>query len=357
MKKHVPSLLVIAIGILIAAGIMPGCDELVTREVTILDTLPNINNTFRDSFCVEYCHSDSIYIPQLAKLQWLNSRHSSRDLLVRDDNFGQHPLSCGMQCHTREGFVRSLTDSGGSAEYGFALDCYGCHQPHTTWDFSLRDTSILNLKGDIFAYGRANICARCHQSLADPAEMIADTTTTSQEWAANLLHGSAAADIFIGGGGYEYAGKIYENSHKDIVIGGCITCHQEVAVGITRGGHSYNIREDSLLLLTSCNTTACHNNDMNAANVDSYQNDSLPDALALLAGQLIGLGLISPIGNITLDTTIDNPKIAGALYNYFYAIQDRSQGLHNWKYVSQLLSTSIEYLNDSVLTGGGPPAL
>lgn len=349
MRSLISLIIISLIAGIAILGILPGCDELVTKENYIYDTTTNI---IWDSNCVAICHSDINNSKDIAIRQWENSAHSSRGL-VDAALLGENTLTCGPQCHTREGFVQLLTGSSPGTNYSTEIGCFACHAPHTTWNWSLRDTSALTLNGsDDFAYHEANICARCHQSLADStAEMVHDSVTIDTSWAIWALHGSFQAEMLGGFGGYEYPGVTYVHSqHRTQTDKGCVTCHQDSARGFTLGGHSLNLRNESDMLVEACNRTGCHiGAPFDAAAIEALQS-ILAAKLDSLKSKLIEDSLLDEAtGEPMIGIEIADAETAGALYNYFFVLNDKSLGMHNWAYDTLLIRNSLDHLYGDTL--------
>jgi len=54
-------------------------------------------------------------------------------------------------------------------------------------------------------------------------------------------------------------------------------------------------------------------------------------------------GLLNSSGSV-ISQKLDDPNKAGAVYNYFFIEDDRSHGVHNFKYATDLLQSAIEYM-------------
>jgi hypothetical protein len=361
MERILPLGIIILFAIIISIGIFPGCDKLVTQETYFYDTIHDstiiiydsiIDTTiiYMDSSCVK-CHSDNDNFMETAKQQWRNSDHSSRRLTDTTVS-GYRTLICGPQCHTRDGFIAAVKSDTQMSVFPLEIGCYACHEPHSRRDFTVRDSSALTLvNGDIFDFNKSNLCARCHQSVAKKSDYVADSIVVKNDWLARIAnHTSLEADILIGSGGYEFdTTDIVASSHAG-VTGGCLDCHQTPSVGIVLGGHTCRIKnETGDLYQQACNRTGCHGSgtlaELTGAYIEELQN-SRTDSLALLRQKLEDLSLVYPGTEIPrLNQTIPLADEAGALYNYFYLRNDKSRGMHNWKYDSLLIRRTLDYLD------------
>ncbi|MEW5922492.1 MAG: hypothetical protein AB1746_00740 [Candidatus Zixiibacteriota bacterium] len=338
-------------------GILPGCDELITNEIK--DSVA-ITVIVRDSSCVEYCHSDNNFEVLAAMRQWEHSGHSDT-MFYSDTLYGQTALYCGPECHTMDGFVSALNDDLDTSGYPFELWCYTCHQPHTaqadsTWDFSLRTTADVTLEsGDVFSYGangRSNICAECHRLGYNVANQVTIGMLVDDNWLRKIQHAAKEADMIMGAGGYEYSGYTYGSNDHENVIQGCLGCHQDYDEGFALGGHSLNIRDgNGNALVEGCNIAGCHAGDeYSDSRIASEQSSYFLFQLPALRSKLIAAGLLD--ANTLLPpagySVILNADSAGALYNYFYLTGDRSLGMHNLQYATDLLMSSIGFLDGTL---------
>jgi hypothetical protein len=344
MKKIIPFILLVLFALLSILALLPGCDELVTRENYYYDTV-----TIYDSSCVAACHSDVNDEMIIAQRQWAKSGHASGSLLDTMVG-GQHSSTCGPECHTRQGFVQSLSEDPDTVVYSLEISCFACHAPHSGWDFDLRTTSQVTLaNGETYNRGISNICARCHQAATRIAEEIPDPFTSVNVTIYWGPHGSQQADMLEGTGGYEYAGGLYINStHGNSNNANCFKCHQAISVGYTLGGHSMNVSYHGEENVASCNLNGCHTTDnaliedfSSYANNDNLQN--YQDSITILYDTLVSRGLLPLVEADTI--TISDAGEAGAVYNYRFLTREKSNGNHNTSYALSLLRESLNYLN------------
>jgi hypothetical protein len=337
----------------------PGCDELVTNEFSYHDSV-----SLSDSTCVIYCHSDSNSVLEIAKNRWANSGHADNS---RMDTtlMGVSSIVCGPKCHTREGFI---TQSVNLTNYPTGLGCYSCHAPHDYWpDIYLRmDTVRYNdavtlADGNIYDNGNSNLCVYCHQSLIEKDDLISDSLTISSlvydKWDTLALHGMSETELLLGFGGYEFdsingeavAWNTVLHSHRTADGQKCITCHKEYNKRYDLGGHSFNIVSGSEALVETCNRTGCHAaSPLTFASIQGSQQ-FIEDRLYDLKSELSKAGILDFNMNLP-DSNIFIPdsNTVGALFNYFYILNDKSRGMHNFVYDSLLLRTSIDHLRDDI---------
>jgi len=319
--------------IAVVASLFAACERNVTT----------INETYTASACFD-CHSDQNTVIVAAEGQWRYSRHASG--ITTEFNFS----SC-VYCHTSEGFVANAegTELPPSVyTMPTMIHCFTCHAPHTNTNLSLRVTDTQTLAdGVTFDMSAGNICAVCHQARRDVNTYVEQPTDLSQRWGP---HHSPQTDMFWGSNGYEYAGYTYRQTrHRDIVDEGCLDCHFTPVNSYMISGHSFNM-EFVVDGDTLRNTVACENchGELGDFNYNDVQND-VHTLIADLEALLITAGLIDDTGH-PLEVTTSQDS-AGAVWNYLITEEDRSVGVHNAKYIKDLLDSAIQFIE----TGPAPP--
>lgn len=214
-------------------------------------------------------------------------------------------------------------------------------------------------------YRAGNACIWCHKSRKDVTNYIAPTNNSinSVHWGPHI---GPQADIFTGEGGYEYGGKSYGNSSHQGLEKGCVSCHMpSIDSNQGVGDHSFYPQ------LKACTLDGCHQKDATSFDMIGGQSTTrvqireLRTALndkgwltrsgsapyePLTAGELddIDFALDEPnptVGGLTADE-------AGALYNYLLIARGSADGIHNPRYVRQLIYDSVESV-----TGSGPTSM
>lgn len=307
------------------------------------------------------CHNDADFglIVMAIKGEYDNSIHGIGEASSKNRNANSFYSSCE-KCHTSEGFIAEVTGVPATGEHFSAIGCFTCHEPHTGGTFGVRITSAATLaNGVTFDRGKANLCATCHQSRRDVTVYVVDSVKLSSHWGP---HHSNQADMLIGANAYEYAGYTYTMSPHSIVAGdGCIDCHMSAPMHESVGGHSWNMRNEDQGYenRTGCNISTCHNGAITSLDrladgdfdwdgtVEGIQTEihGLLDSLKL---ELMAAGVadtsdagdIAPINNLIVPAA----DTAGALYNFLFVEEDRSNGVHNTDYAVGLLQSSINYL-------------
>jgi hypothetical protein len=207
-------------------------------------------------------------------------------------------------------------------------------------------------------FGAGSTCMWCHRSRVDVTNYLTDTgnVITSEHWGP---HEGPQADIFTGTGGYQYANETYgEATHEQKLS--CIDCHM-VSVADNSGvaDHSFAPR------LSAC--VGCHAGatsfDVNGfesqvksalTQIETFLNDAglltraaaapyTPLTVAQLGDGLWATDQPTPKG--TLGGALLNRDQAGALYNYILIARGGAYGVHNPKYVGELLADSYTALS------------
>jgi hypothetical protein len=202
-------------------------------------------------------------------------------------------------------------------------------------------------------YGPGDTCMWCHRSRVDITNYVAPTGNkiTSVHWGP---HEGPQADVFTGAGGYHYANHSYgESTHQQKLS--CTDCHMmDVAENGNVPDHSFNPR---IAACTSCHVGAT-TYDINGfesqvqsamTQIETYLNGQglltraqTAPYLPLDASQL-GDGnwdLDQPVPGGTLEGGLLTQDQAGALYNYILVARGGAYGVHNPRYVAQLLFDS-----------------
>ena len=323
-----------------------GCERKVTGTVQTGDVVSDKCFT---------CHNGTMDAMQG---EWANSIHASGasvDYTSRDGS------DCS-KCHNQDGFIDWITtgvlaDSYGNAK---AIGCFACHDPHETGNFSLRSMAAVTLAdGTTFDFEEGNLCANCHQARRVGSSVGANTNVSSSHWGP---HHGPQGDLLAGAGGYEgFTGYSKESSiGHQMLDGSCTYCHMSYANthdGYNVGGHSFNMEFDGYNVSLVCRD--CHGEIGSRGSpytviTDSvdYDGDTviegfqvevegLMDSLAVL---LKAEGVLSSGGSPVVQVIADG-DLAGALFNYLMVEEDRSEGVHNPKYIISLLEASIAYVS------------
>jgi hypothetical protein len=202
-------------------------------------------------------------------------------------------------------------------------------------------------------FGPGDTCMWCHRSRVDITNTLTPTgnNITSVYWGP---HEGPQADLFTGVGGYHFSGQLYgESTHEQKLS--CVDCHMvNMADNDNVPDHSFN---PSLTACLGCHATAT------SFNVNGFQSQ-IQSALTQIETMLNTAGLMTrattapylpltaaqlgdgnwsqdlPVPGGTIDSTLLSQDQAGALYNYIVVARGGASGVHNPKYIAQLLYDS-----------------
>lgn len=306
-------------------------------------TVTTVEETVQPATCFN-CHSDQNTALVAAEQQYAFSVHASGTHVALD----RDPCS---GCHTSEGFI-SRIETGvipTGIENPTAIHCFTCHAPHTTGDLSRRLEDPYPLaNGVVFDHHDGNMCTACHQSRRDVNTYVATASgrvNLSFRWGP---HHGPQTDMLTGTNGYEYPGFAYEQTnHKLAAEDGCLDCHMKATENLRVGGHSFNMAYDDGVeqLLNTGACFACHG-DLDDFDFQGVQTE-IDTLVANLRASLVTAGLISGASGLPSSTSTSSDS-AGAVWNYLLAIEDRSRGVHNRKYIRSLLTSAQQYLDGTL---------
>lgn len=292
------------------------------------------------------CHGEDGYL-LAAKGEWENSVHASGnnvDYTNRGDGY-----DC-TKCHSHQGFLEFLATGILSAPYDqvSSIHCFTCHSPHVRGNLTLRTAAPVALKnGDNFDHGNGNLCANCHQSRQNVETYVIADVELSSHWGP---HHGPQADLLNGSNAYVFTGESYGNTDHGSKGDneGCVRCHMgdpPTHIGYRIGGHSFNMEdeEDGSTLVGVCADEACHGEAATSFDYANIQTD-VEYLLSSLRTLLFNEGIITDEGEPVEDLIVADINIAGALWNYLIAHEDRSHGVHNPDYIKDMLEASILYM-------------
>ncbi len=312
-------------------------------------TVTTVEETVEPASCFN-CHSDQNTAIVAAEQQYAFSVHASGTHVTEPND----PCS---GCHTSEGFISRIET--GIIPTGLtnptAIHCFTCHAPHTNGDLSRRLEDPYQLAhGVVFDYQDGNMCTACHQSRRD-----VNTYVTTPSGRVNLNnrwgpHHGPQTDMLTGTNGYEYPGFTYEQTnHKLDTEDGCLDCHMKVTENLRVGGHSFNMAFDDgteeLINTGAC--ADCHG-DMDDFDYQGVQTE-IDTLVVNLRTELVNAGLVNATTGLPLSVTNVASDSAGAVWNYMLAIEDRSRGVHNRRYLRGLLTSATEYMQGTLLVPAG----
>lgn len=358
MKRTMYLTALLAVVLLLAVG----CERKVTNEIV------QDNSGFSGADECMKCHNDADGVLQQAEGEWANSVHASGTSVDYTNRGGGSDC---VKCHDHQGFVEWITTDTINPPYSnvSAIHCFTCHAPHENGDFSLRASGPYTLANAVvFDHGNANLCANCHHNRTDVrAEVVANKATTNRFGP----HHGPQADLLHGTGGYQHAGYSYTTStHATAITDACVGCHMgnvQEHDGYTIGGHSFNMvdEETGYTMVKVC--TPCHAKATASFNfiadtshaVSDYDGDGTVEGYQVeFEGMMSTLGALLYSKSVMSRTisgtdttytpksmTVADQGTVGAIWNYMMLEEDRSEGIHNFKYAKDLIKNSIAYIN------------
>jgi len=316
-----------------AAAMLYACDRTVTYEEQVVQASTCFN-----------CHSDQDTKLVAAEQQYAFSVHASGTAVSEPND----PCS---GCHTSEGFVQRIQTGTipATVDNPTAINCFTCHAPHTNGDMTRRVESPMPMANGVsFDLNDGNLCTACHQSRRNVNTYVTTTSgrvTLTSRWGP---HHGPQSDMLIGTNGYEYPTYTYEQTnHKSATNDGCLDCHMKHAENLRVGGHAFNMTYDdgTEVMVNTAACADCHG-DLDDFDLDGYQTQT--DSLVTdLRTRLVAAGHVTGSTGLPRAVTTSSDS-AGAVWNYLLAMEDRSQGVHNRKYIQGLLKSGIAYLQGTL---------
>ena len=308
------------------------------------------------------CHGDNGTLQenvQAFKVEWMQSVHAS------DNTLNRNGIPCA-GCHISQGFIARLAGGWDAVEAvpdPSPIHCFTCHAPHTNFNFDLRTAGPVSLlMGGTFNLGHGNLCANCHQARVPdpPINPSGATAIGSTHWGphdapeANCLSGLDAyifnADSTVtldtvSSDGYNGDGNSAHTAAVDTI--GCPICHMATPFSDLAGGHQMSITYLSSgvtkYLVTGCNQANCHSGFTNFSYLG--RQDSITALLNSLLAVMVAQGIMSSNGSPVVGSR--TPYQAAAIYNWTLVDADRSLGVHNYKYIRDMLEASIAAVGGS----------
>jgi len=299
------------------------------------------------------CHNFSDTI--VAKIfQYDASQHATGSTTFENRN------TCA-PCHTSQGFQEVVATGADTTLVAVndaaPINCRTCHNIHATYtsaDWALKTTAPYKLKIDPTITmdftadgGSANLCGRCHQPRKTSPWVTNPTGNdslkiTSSRWGPH--HGPqstvlGAVGAFAFGTPYTWG-----NVHKTQTA--CMMCHGAKAAGNLTGGHTLWIaNEEEGDNLNGCNVTDCHGGAMTSAVMVAKQEEVLAK-LTTLKDKLVAKGVLNATTGLVI-TGKHTQKQMAVVWNYNLIEADRSEGMHNFAYVNDVLDKSIIAIDET----------
>jgi len=296
------------------------------------------------------CHNNDAVI-ETKQAQWSNSLHATGENAAYCDRDG-----C-LQCHTSQGFLEAVATGSTTGltipSDPMQINCYTCHQIHTTFttdDWTLTkpgaETLILKYAGASVVYdnGNSNQCVACHQAReVSPAPVLDGPDFEITNTRIGVHHGPQST-FLLGKIPFELPGTAYPTTNAHFGDNGCITCHMATPYGYMAGGHQFGMTYSQHGGPEMLNTTGCLTCHDAVPDYETLQT-TVSAKLAELQAQLTAAGIYDPDSELAIKGTF-NANAVLAYLNYDAVLQDKSEGVHNPAYINALLDNSITAMTD-----------
>ncbi len=274
-------------------------------------------------------------------------------------------------CHSHEGFLEKLqTGSTVTQAYNDAapINCRTCHTIHATYtpaDWALRDvtpvhpyidtTSSIDLTVQLAGGtdGTSNLCGKCHQArktspwVTNP-KGTDSLSVTSNRWGPH--HGPQFL-MLAGKGAFEMGSSAFRSTnHKGNAT--CRNCHMGPAQGNMVGGHTWTMSSsstgDNVAVCKPCHSAIGTTFDYNGA--QTTINTKYKTLMTLLGNKNIIDTVASSSTYLLLKgVSASKPKKftqiqLAVIWNFNMVAADRSMGIHNFAYFSDMLDAGIAYM-------------
>jgi hypothetical protein len=356
MKKLIYFLSISALAVFALVVLFPACEGPAGP-----DGKNGLDGKDANSFCIK-CHNADKFAS--VEAQFATSKHGEGETWAGDGN----RQSCA-RCHSYQGYVETeLTGRDTVAvvpKIPVPLQCDACHDFHGTLDstdfpnYALGHTEPVSLLYNNhattmnFEKTTSNACAYCHQARPQGTDFPIPTTgdktfkVTSSRWGP---HHGPQSHMLNGTDGWEYAGPAAYDQSNHKGQASCATCHMAEGEGTENGGHTWRIANEdgSKVNLTACKK--CHTG-ITSTDLNGRQTE-IVGLLAQLKAKLVDMKLLNGETDLALPYNKEPGKMsewstkeAGAFFNYKMIEEDRSEGVHNYKYIKALLVNSLAALN------------
>ena len=319
-----------------------------------------IEVTFDYKVCA-YCHDDGSH--HIFPEQFAVSNHATLPNTSSENGAGRE--AC-VRCHTGNGFVQfannvSTTDPNFDNTASI-ISCQACHNPHdatNTFQLRLATASIVAPNGKTTAVknaGLGTICFNCHQSRTEANAGVAATPSSRFG-----PHHGPQGDILESNNMLTLAGVALKSSnHIGATVDACVKCHMNSvpnnAQGVQlMGGHSFEMSSPTGVdNMQAC--AQCHGDTFGTSfdQVRFYYN-----GVGDLDGDGVANGLQTEVKGMIAKIIAALPQKNGALsgpdatwsknqlsayWNAITAQEDKSNGIHNPKYIVSALLGSYKLL-------------
>lgn len=230
--------------------------------------------------------------------------------------------------------------------------CDTCHvgYGHQTMTAGKAETLIGAVEG-----GKGTMCISCHNGRGKTPDL------------SSAPHHSVQADMTLGKNGAEIEGASYGNSGHTNLPDSCLSCHMAADENGTQD-HTFKMNENNIdQACNKCHQFETFNTEAKADYDGNGQKEGVQtevDGLLKLVNdeileKLDGGKFVSSHGSVEIQdkdgNVVETPpeeNVYNAAWNYFFVDYDGSKGIHNPKYVVQLLQQSYKGLTGNDVPNG-----
>jgi hypothetical protein len=330
--------------------------------------------SLRTEVC-DVCHDP---LRQFRAAQWVASAHDDVGFAVPSLSPSGGELC--WRCHLGQGLIDYVD---GKAVVGGGLQrvtCAVCHDPHdATHEHQLRvfDAVILPGGRQVTDVGPSALCMMCHNGGVSSEQVYGDEPI--------LPHGSTAAEMMAGAGGYDYGQNIEDSAHL-VVIPGCVGCHMAPTLGMDDRGTPDDVGDDVPLRghsrvgehtfrmawnggtpddltddvenVAVCRDCHAELSTFNRTAKGDYDGDGDTEGiqeevwglLELVRAEILAQG-VQWQGETPVWSTVTTEAQRGAIYNLSFVLCDGSLGVHNAGRAVRLLQLAYRHLTGQDVPG------
>lgn len=341
MDRHHPRYMMLAlVGVIAVAPLLvAGCTRTSQTPSTATTTTPSTTAT---------------KAPDISGIvgDWVGSKHSGVITFAAEEAF------C-TQCHDGGAFANKIKDPKQlKRDFPVATDCRVCHTGQGREIRKAGQVSLLSTSGPVTG-GQGAVCMSCHTNLSPPK---------SNDTSRGAPHNSPVADVLLAFGGIRSSGGTYGSTVRHATQpDACVTCHmQDNAQGVPT--HTFKV--ESVGVCTKCHP-GITGPDLKAkadfdgnGTVEGLQEEVqglVKNLRSALASETKGGSVEDSKGNIvfaskgtTMTGSAFSDKAYNAGYNVILVEKDKSWGVHNPRFVVDLLQQSYKDLAGKEIPGAAP---
>ncbi|MCX6258374.1 MAG: hypothetical protein NTW49_10835 [Bacteroidia bacterium] len=319
------------------------------------------NGTDANSWCV-MCHTTANM--DAVQAEYVTSKHGIAATVAEGNR-----NTCAA-CHSNEGFNEVWRTGWDTTAVNNAIatpiGCPTCHGGvhlnfDTTqgFDYALQFTDPFRERFDSSTisnlHGTSYLCAKCHQARLPspfPTSLLLTDSLKPSSYRYGTHYG-VMANMLSGQGPFKFPGSLPYDNDQHTSVAQCADCHMAKANGTQSGGHTWRMKnDDGSEHLDGCKK--CH---PSATSFDINGKQTEIAALIKQLGDKLHAITVNGVTLLEVDNTgaytgqiwpstttavmIPN-KYAAAMLNFQFAMRDKSNGVHNYKFTKALLQNTID---------------